>query len=74
MTDRIQYPGTDPRRHALKIKSMLGEVVKHAREDISKIDEPKAQALFETAAEVLIGLQKAFSDYEQGNEPPWRRG
>jgi hypothetical protein len=73
MTGRMQYPETDPRHHTLKIKSMLGDVVQHAREDIPKIKEPKAQALFETTAEVLIGLQKAFSDYEKGNEPAWRR-
>ena len=74
MTDKMQYPETDPRHHTLKIESMLGDVVQHAREDISKIDEPKAQALFETTAEVLIGLQKAFNDYEEGSELAWRRG
>ncbi len=74
MIDRTQYSETDPRHHTLKIKSMLGDIVDHAREDVTKIKEPKAQALFETTAEVLIGLQKAFSDYEEGNEPAWRRG
>jgi len=73
MADRMQYPETDPRHHTLKIKSMLGDVEQHAREDISKIKEPRAQALFETTAEVLIGLQKAFSDYEEGSELAWRR-
>jgi hypothetical protein len=52
---------------------MLGDVAEHAREDISKIHEPRAQALFETTAEVLIGLQKAFNDYEEGSELAWRR-
>jgi hypothetical protein len=51
---------------------MLGDIVQHTREDISKVNEPKAQALFETTAEVLIGLQKAFSDYEEGSELAWR--
>ena len=36
--------------------------------------EPKAQALFETAAEVLTGLVKAFDDYEKKNEAAWRTG
>jgi hypothetical protein len=40
--------------------------------DVTKVKEPKVQALFETTAEVLIGLQKDFSDYEEGNEPAWR--
>ena len=74
MTDRMQYPETDPRHHTLKIKSMLGDLAQHAREDVSKVNEPRAQALFETTAEVLIGLQKAFNDYEEGNEPAWKRG
>jgi hypothetical protein len=74
MSDRMRYPETDPRHHTLKIKSLLGDIVQHAREDVSKIKEPKAQALFETTAEVLIGLQKASTDYEDGNEPAWRRG
>lgn len=74
MADRMQYPETDPRHHTLKIKSMLGDIVQHAREDVGKIKEPKAQALFETTAEVLIGLQKAFTDYEEGKELAWRRG
>jgi hypothetical protein len=29
--------------------------------------------MFETAAEVLGGLSKAFSDYERKNEAAWRR-
>jgi hypothetical protein len=73
MTERMQYPETDPRHRTLKIKSMLEDVAEHAREDVTKVKEPKAQALFETTAEVLIGLQKDFSDYEEGNEPAWRR-
>jgi hypothetical protein len=30
--------------------------------------------MFETAAEVLGGLAKAFEDYEKKNEPAWRGG
>jgi hypothetical protein len=29
--------------------------------------------MFETSAEVLGGLVKAFSDYEQKNESAWRK-
>lgn len=73
MTDRMQYPESDPRHHTLKIKSMLSELIQHTREDISKIQEPKAQALFETTAEVLTGLETAFSHYEEAKEPGWKR-
>jgi len=40
---------------------------------VGKIGDPRAEALFETAAEVLTGLQKAFVDFKARNEPAWRR-
>jgi hypothetical protein len=55
------YPESDPRHHTAKIKRMLT--------DVGKITEPKAQALFETTAEVLQGLAKAFEHYDTGAEP-----
>lgn len=50
---------------------MLEDVVTHARED-GKIDDPNAQALFETSAEVCTGLIKAFQGYES-DEPAWKQ-
>jgi hypothetical protein len=70
MGERMQF-AEDPRRHTAKLHDMLTEVVRHAREDISKIDEPKAQALFETTAEVCTGLTTAYEHYEQ-RQPAWR--
>ena len=72
MSDRMQYPESDPRCHTLKLKQMLRDASNHAREDISKIADPKAQALFETTAEVLNGLVKAYNDFERKNEPAWK--
>jgi hypothetical protein len=51
---------------------MLKDTAAHAREDVAKISDPKAQALFETSAEVLLGLAKAFEDFEQKSETAWR--
>ena len=62
----------DPRLHTQKMKARLEETIAHLREDISKVDEPKFQAMFETAAEVLGGLKKAFDDYEQKTEKAWK--
>jgi hypothetical protein len=62
----------DPRRHTQKMQKALEEIKNHLREDIEKVDEPQLKAMFETAAEVLGGLVKAFGDYEQKNEPAWR--
>jgi hypothetical protein len=46
--------------------------IKHLRADITKIDEPKAQALFETAAEVISGVDTAFKHYEDKSEEAWK--
>jgi hypothetical protein len=63
----------DPRRHVHKMAKALADVQTHMREDIDKIDDPKFKAMFETSAEVLGGLIKAFDDYERKNEAAWRR-
>jgi hypothetical protein len=39
---------------------------------VSKVSDPKAQALFETTAEVLKGLVKAYDDFEQKQEVAWK--
>ena len=43
-------------------------MINHAREDVPKITDPKAQALFGTTAEVLIGLRKAHDDFEHKSD------
>jgi hypothetical protein len=62
----------DPRHHTQKMQKMLQDIRNHLREDIRKVDEPQLKAMFETSAEVLGGLEKAFKDYEQKNEKAWR--
>jgi hypothetical protein len=62
----------DPRHHTQKMQKALEQVRTHLREDIDKVDEPKLKAMFETSAEVIAGLEKAFKDYEQKNEAAWR--
>jgi hypothetical protein len=64
---------TDPVFHTRKMRQRLGDVLQHMREDIDKVDDPRFKAMFETSAEVLGGLMKAFSDYEQKNESAWRQ-
>lgn len=62
----------DPRHHTQKMQKALEDIRNHLREDIQKVDEPQLRAMFETSAEVLGGLEKAFKDYEQKNEKAWR--
>lgn len=72
MGDREQYPESDPRRHTIRIRQMLADVIDHVREDVGKIDDPRGQALFETTAEVLGGLITAYEHYESRSEEAWR--
>ena len=65
-------PEGDPLHHVEHVRVLLRQVVDHLRKDIGVITEPKAQALFETSAEVLIGLTKAFDDHQKQIEPAWR--
>jgi hypothetical protein len=51
---------------------MLDDVAKHLREDVLKVDDPSARAMFETTAEVLIGLITAYEHYETKAEPAFR--
>ncbi|AJD42633.1 hypothetical protein RGR602_CH03324 [Rhizobium gallicum bv. gallicum R602sp] len=62
----------NPRYHTQKMQTHLQETITHLREDIDKVDEPQLKAMFETSAEVLIGLKTAFAHYEQKNESAWR--
>ena len=62
----------NPIHHTRKVKARVCELIEHLREDVGKVSEPKAQALFETSAEVLTGLAKAFDDYEKMTEAAWR--
>jgi len=61
-----------PLHHVAKLKQMLHDTATHARQDVAKIPDPKAQALFETTAEVLLGLHKACDDFEKKNESAWK--
>jgi rubrerythrin len=63
----------DPRHHTQKMAKHLQDTITHLREDVKKVDEPQLKAMFETSAEVLGGLVKAFKDYEQKNEAAWRK-
>ncbi len=69
----MQSSERDPRHHTHKMKTRLQETVDHLRADVTKVDEPQLKAMFETSAEVLLGLVKAFGDYERKNEAAWRR-
>jgi hypothetical protein len=63
---------SNSKAHAQNIQSGMQEISDHLRKDINKVEDTRAKALFETSAEVLNGLIKAFSDYQQENEAAWK--
>jgi hypothetical protein len=63
---------SDPKAHTANVREEFREVIQHLRDDIDKFDDPKAQALFETAAEVISGLETAFKHYEEKSEKAWK--
>ena len=60
-----------PQQHAQRIEHMLQQARQECKDDIGRVSDPKAQALFETEAEALAGLCKALRDYQQRSEPVW---
>lgn len=50
----------------------LDTLANQVRAEIANVREPKAQALLETTAEVLLGLKKAYEDYARGGEKAWQ--
>jgi hypothetical protein len=65
-------PETDPKHHAMNISMALKDLAQHARQDISKIDDPKGRVLLETTAEVLLGLANAHDHFAKGSEAAMR--
>ena len=62
----------DPRAHTANVRKEFRELIDLLRGDINEIGEPKAHALFETAAEVISGLDTAFKHYEEKSEDAWK--
>ena len=63
---------SEPQAHTKNIRGKFRELVQHLRDDVKRVDEPKARALFETAAEVITGLDTAFQHYEEKSEQAWK--
>lgn len=62
----------DPLYHSSYIKERLQEIADHLREDVGQVGDQQAKCLFETSAEVLLGLKRAFEHYEQRSEEAWQ--
>lgn len=62
----------DPETHVRHVHQMINDLITHLEEDETRMNDPRALALFETSKEVMKGLLKAFDDYENKNEKAWK--
>lgn len=67
-----QATPSDVRAQADLIKDMLATAARQAREDGRMVQDQQARALFETTAETLDGLIKAYDDFATRSEPAWQ--
>jgi len=61
-----------PGHYTQKMKAVLGGLSVQLRRDVERVDEPQLKAMFETSAEVIDGLIKAFDHYDKKTEATWR--
>jgi hypothetical protein len=66
------FCGSDPMCHIDKIKCKMKKLACHLKCDTERIEEPKAKAMFGSAAETICGLIKVFNDYKMKNEAAWK--
>lgn len=63
---------TTAKTSAARLRNSMEDLVGQLRSEVNRVSDPRAQALFETAAEGIRGLIKAFEDYDDGRETAFR--
>jgi hypothetical protein len=71
MAKRTRHAENESVPNHSRLREMLAEAVRQARQDVAKSTDPKQRALLETTAEVLDGLIRACDHAEQKSEPAW---
>jgi hypothetical protein len=59
------------KEHAQHIEQYIYELKKFCHEEAHTVSDAKDKALFETTADVLEGLKKAYSDFQSENLGGW---
>ena len=67
-----KHSAGDLRSRTELVRTQLNSLIAQLRDDIEKVSDPKAEALFETTAEVLDGLDNAFKHYAEHSEKAWQ--
>lgn len=60
-----EHSEESPLREIAGARELMKELVAQLRGGLKEVQDPKAQAILETSAEVVKGLLKAFDDYEK---------
>jgi hypothetical protein len=61
----------DPRYKTRLMEKPFKQTIVDLRGEIKALEDPRARALFETAAEVIGGLEKAFREDDKRDELAW---
>jgi hypothetical protein len=64
--------GGEDGRVAAEMERRCGELSAELRAGVARAADARAEALFETAAEVVDGLARAMRHYRDASEPAWR--
>jgi len=63
METPIDESSSDPAVHSAHLQQEISHLITHLRQDAGRVAEPRFQAMLETSAETLTGLQTAFRHY-----------
>ena len=63
----------NPIEHTSNVKKEFRALIDHLRKDVEILEDLVQNSLFEVSSEGIIGLEKAFKDYEQKNESSWKK-
>jgi hypothetical protein len=55
----------NPIEHTSNVKKEFRALIDHLRKDVEILEDPVQNSIFEVSSEVIIDLEKAFTDYEQ---------
>lgn len=70
----MEFPNPHPEFEQIRsIEKKLDNLIAELKTDIQKIENPQAAALYETSAEVLTGLKKAFTHFADKSEEAWQK-
>jgi hypothetical protein len=72
MATNLHETSRDAKVHTANLRSEMQQLIDHLRRDIEMVDEPRAKAMFETSAEVLLGLMKTLRDYDEAKETAFK--